>query len=239
MLGVIGWSFIRVTRIAMSEIFISYASEDRATAQSLAQALEAQGWTVWWDRKISPGRSFDEVISEALDGAKCVIVLWSKFSVESDWVKEEAAEGVRRKILVPALIDDVPIPIGFRRVHAAKLVGWQGFSEHPELHELQQSVARLLGSRAREPKEPGAASTQRQPSETMPSHGVAIAGLAVRRSTRRWIATTATLLGVLAAGWLAGAFTDAFMSGIEPFLVAIPTWLIGLWLTIVVWQRLR
>ena len=76
----------------MSDIFVSYASADRDRARAVAQALTDQGWAVWWDRTIPPGRQFDEVIEEALDSARCVVVLWSKASVASQWVKTEAAE---------------------------------------------------------------------------------------------------------------------------------------------------
>ena len=79
----------------MSKIFISYASQDRLKAQVLATALEGQGLDVWWDRKILPGQAFDDVISKALGAAECVIVLWSKASVTSDWVREEASEAAR------------------------------------------------------------------------------------------------------------------------------------------------
>lgn len=53
----------------MAEVFISYTSADRDRAKALAEALAAQGWSVWWDRTIPPGRMFDEVIEEALDAA--------------------------------------------------------------------------------------------------------------------------------------------------------------------------
>jgi hypothetical protein len=62
----------------MNDIFISYASDDRAIAKSLAEALGKQDWTVWWDRQIPPGRSYDDVIEDALNTARCVIVLWSR-----------------------------------------------------------------------------------------------------------------------------------------------------------------
>ncbi len=65
----------------MSDIFISYASEDRAKAETLAYALEQQGWSVWWDRTIPAGKSFDEVITEALAGTRCVVALWSRVGV--------------------------------------------------------------------------------------------------------------------------------------------------------------
>jgi hypothetical protein len=58
----------------MSDIFISYVSEDREKARELAEALSRRGWSVWWDRKIPLGKSFDEVIEKALAESKCVIV---------------------------------------------------------------------------------------------------------------------------------------------------------------------
>ncbi len=128
----------------MRDIFISYASQDKKKAGLLAEVLEQQGWSVWWDRKIPPGKSFDEVIAEALDAAKCVVVLWSKYSVKSNWVKEEAAMASKRKILIPALIDDVGIPLGFGRIHAAHLVGWQGTATEPNAKELIESIASLV-----------------------------------------------------------------------------------------------
>jgi TIR domain len=89
----------------MADIFISYASADQVTAHRLADRLGESGYTVWWDRTIPPGRQFDEVIQEALNVAKCVIVLWSAESVRSNWVKTEAAEALKAGKLVPALID--------------------------------------------------------------------------------------------------------------------------------------
>ncbi len=125
----------------MSDIFISYASQDRARAEILAEAIAQQGWSVWWDRAIPPGKTFDQVIEEALDAAKCVIVLWSNQSVASHWVKTEAAEGLRRGIVVPVLIDDVRIPLEFKRIQAARLVDWEGESTHPEFDKLVKAVA--------------------------------------------------------------------------------------------------
>lgn len=133
----------------MSEIFLSYKSEDLPRAKIIAEALEQQGYSVWWDMTIPPGKTFDEVIEKALDSAKCVVVLWSRKSVLSDWVKEEASVAVKRRILLPVLIDDVKIPIGFKRIQAARLVDWRGTLPNPEFDLLLKSVAEIVG-----PKEP-------------------------------------------------------------------------------------
>jgi hypothetical protein len=129
----------------VSDIFISYSKSDRAKAQVLAKALEREGWSVWWDPKITPGKSFDEVIERALEDARCVIVLWSKKSVSSRWVKAEASEANRREILVPALIeDDARIPLEFRNQHASRLTDWDGRWGHLEFEVLKDAVAQLL-----------------------------------------------------------------------------------------------
>jgi hypothetical protein len=129
----------------MSEIFISYASEDRARAQMLADALSARGWSVWWDRKIPLGKSYDEVIEKALAQAKCVIVLWSAVSVASEWVRNEATEGRRREILVPAFLEDVNAPLAFRLLNGANLSAWQANAANQEFDKLVERVAELLG----------------------------------------------------------------------------------------------
>ena len=110
----------------MSDIFISYANQDRARIAPLVEALEARGWSVFWDTTLLPGETWRRKITTELDAARCVIVLWSESSVESHWVEQEAEEGLRRKILVPAMIDRVTIPLGFRNLQAANLVGWNG-----------------------------------------------------------------------------------------------------------------
>lgn len=137
----------------MSDIFISYASVDRARAQLLAKALQERGWSVWWDRTIPPGRQFDEVIEEALDAARCVVVLWSTASTASSWVKTEAAEAMRRKALIPAMIDDpVKIPLEFRRLQAADLTRWHGEPSTPEFEQFCAAIASELGGVSPQPR---------------------------------------------------------------------------------------
>ena len=105
----------------MADIFLSYASQDRERVLPLVELLQDDGYSIWWDRNIPPGPSFDREIESAIKEAKCMVVVWSERSIESEWVRIEIDEGVRRGIFVPALIDEVLPPLAYRRRQAANL----------------------------------------------------------------------------------------------------------------------
>ena len=74
----------------MADIVISYKREEQQTAPALTDALGAAGWTGWWNPKLRAGEHFDDAVEQAIRDAKCVIVLWSKLSTQSEYVKDEA-----------------------------------------------------------------------------------------------------------------------------------------------------
>lgn len=124
----------------MSELFISYSSHDRDIVATLVEYLEDFGFSIWWDRHITAGKAFDRDIETALERAKCVVVVWSKHSVESDWVRAEANEGLTRRILVPVLIDDCQPPLLFRRLQTLTME----LGQSDALEKLARSVERLV-----------------------------------------------------------------------------------------------
>jgi hypothetical protein len=129
----------------MDDIFISYANEDRDRAAQLAAFLEAEGWRVWWDRRIPAGRTWRSVLEEAVEDTRCMIVLWSENSVKSPWVAEEAEEARRLgKTLVPVMIQRVEPPMGFRTIQAANLINWDGSAHHPDGRQLVADLKSLL-----------------------------------------------------------------------------------------------
>lgn len=128
----------------MSQVFISYAKEDTLRAEMLSKALQDAGFSVWWDRHIPPGKTWDQVIGCALDAATCALVLWSKASVESRWVREEANRASRRECLIPVLIEKVDPPIGFGLLQAADLTEWRGDRAYPEFVNLCAAVSDLF-----------------------------------------------------------------------------------------------
>jgi hypothetical protein len=110
----------------VTDIFISYKSEDRAAAQVFADALVAEGVSVWWDPVLRTGETYDEVIERNLREAALVLVLWSPRSVKSKWVRAEATIGERKAGLMPVLIEPCERPIAFELVQTADLCGWAG-----------------------------------------------------------------------------------------------------------------
>jgi hypothetical protein len=102
---------------------------------------------VFWDKALQAGDSFDTVLAEQLASAASVIVLWSPNSVESDWVRDEAQQAKQRGVLLPVLIQDVSLPLGFGRTQTADLTDWNGEAGHPGLIELDQAISRTVGRR--------------------------------------------------------------------------------------------
>jgi pimeloyl-ACP methyl ester carboxylesterase len=98
-----------------ADVFISYASEDRAAVLPLVEALQNAGLRLWWDRAIGGGAAFDREIERALEAARCVIVVWTATAVDSDWVRAEAYEGLNRGVLLPVSIGAVRPPLAFRQ----------------------------------------------------------------------------------------------------------------------------
>ena len=129
----------------MSDIFLSYASEDRERAAGLAATLKTCGWDVWWDRTLVAGDRYAAVIAEQLATARCVIVLWSQSSVASDWVADEANEAKKREVYLPVCLDGTQPPLGFRSAQYADLSSWNGLVEDHEFQRLLGGIRRHAG----------------------------------------------------------------------------------------------
>ncbi len=136
----------------MSDVFISYKAEDRRRIQPLVQALQSDGYTVWWDQHISTGDEWRQTIERQLEAARCVIVAWSKRSVgpEGQFVRDEAARAQQRRVYVPVTIDNVRIPLGFGESLATSLRGWRGDPSDPHYQAVLSTVRRIAGGGSQE-----------------------------------------------------------------------------------------
>lgn len=137
----------------MYDIFLSYSTEDRERLKPLVNALDQQGWSVFWDhRSIPVGKNWRMAIGEAVANCRCMVVAWSEASVQSKWVQEEAIEGSNRGVLFPILLDQVELPFGFRLIQAADLSDWRGKANHSECEALLHELKAFLGEPIADPK---------------------------------------------------------------------------------------
>lgn len=100
----------------MADVLISYDHNDEAGAAALAKETERLGFTVWWDRKLIGGTRWAKVILEQLNAAHAVLVIWSRHSVHSEFVEDEARRALAAGKLIPLRTKDVEIgqiPLGF------------------------------------------------------------------------------------------------------------------------------
>ena len=132
----------------MIDVFVSYSSQDRERVGEIVRAIEAAGLSVWWDREIGAGTAFDREIEKALDEARCVVVVWSSHSVESDWVRTEANEGLTKGTLVPVAIEKVRPPLAFRRIQTID------FNAPHAGEDLIGAIAKLLPVKAADDRLP-------------------------------------------------------------------------------------
>ncbi len=127
-------------------VFLSYARADQAQATRLAESLKAAGLDVWWDALIEGGAAFARSIEAALDNCNAVVVMWSRTSVASDWVLDEAARGRDLRKLVPVSLDGTLPPIGFRQYQSVDLSGWTGEQAAPGMAALVRGIAAAGGA---------------------------------------------------------------------------------------------
>jgi adenylate cyclase len=139
----------------MPDIFLSYNREDQATAQRFAEALQAEGFDVWWDVTLRSGDAYDQVTETALKTAKAVVVLWSRRSVESRWVRAEATLADRNRTLLPVTIEPCERPIMFELTQTADLSRWDGSPADMAWLAFMADVKRFVAARA-EPPTPSA-----------------------------------------------------------------------------------
>lgn len=137
----------------MVDVFISYARRDRAKIEALANALEGEGYSVWWDHRIAGGAEFAAEIERALNGAKSVIVAWSINAVQSEWVIDEASLAKRDGKLVPIRLDATHPPIGFRQYQDVDFSNWKGARNEEPFAALMRSVSRYLRRGVEQPSD--------------------------------------------------------------------------------------
>jgi hypothetical protein len=144
-------------------IFLSYAREDERIADALVAWLRSRGFEVFWDQDLSPGVDWAQLLAQELGRANCLLVLWTKASIQSQWVRNEADEAMHLKKLWPVLLEPVRPPLSFRHLQGVPLEGWVGDVSDPRLERLARTLDRLFDA------SDGSATPASNPRRTMPT----------------------------------------------------------------------
>ncbi|MBX3062037.1 MAG: DUF4268 domain-containing protein [Anaerolineae bacterium] len=74
----------------MSDVFLSYSRKDMDIMQKMRDVLGKAGLDVWTDQELEPGTpAWQSAISNAIEEARCVVVLLSPEAKTSKWVLRE------------------------------------------------------------------------------------------------------------------------------------------------------
>jgi len=128
----------------MADVFISYARSDNARVAPLVAAIEAKGWTAWWDPEIDAGQQFDDQIEAELLAAAAAVVVWTATSVGSRWVRGEAREAADRNILVPVRFDAARLPMDVRAIHMIDLDQWGEDPASAAFRDLSRALESMI-----------------------------------------------------------------------------------------------
>ena len=198
----------------MADIFLSYARENSEIAKRLSERLEDIGWSVWWDWQVPAGQTWRDMIEQSLASMRCMVVLWSMDSIDSDWVKEIAEKGQAQGKLIPALIEDVTPLSGFPSIQAANLIGWDGSQDFPGFGNLIDTLEAQLGKPVKNPDAgPATASEINAPSGWQSSALALLDSSKLRhlanRLSWRFCAKATVLVTILIAGSIQRQERDA------------------------------
>lgn len=140
-----------IGNVRPSTIFFSYARADQVRALQIIKLIEQAGFTVWWDGLLEGGERFSRTTEDALERAKAVVVLWSKTSVQSHWVHDEATRGRDRKALVPLSLDGSPPPLGFGQFQVIDLARSKMNGKDARIGQMLRAILALHGDHSGEP----------------------------------------------------------------------------------------
>jgi len=98
-----------------ASVFISYASDDAATAENICSALEAAGFSCWIaPRDVVPGMLYADSIVRAINESKVLVLVLSEFAVASPHVgKELERASSKRHPIIALRTDAAPLTPAF------------------------------------------------------------------------------------------------------------------------------
>ena len=99
-------------RPAPRAVFISYASQDKATADAICESLEKEGIGCWMaPRDVTPGEFYADAIVRALNEAQVLLLVLTEHAVNSPHVlREVERSSSKRHPIISLRIGAVALP---------------------------------------------------------------------------------------------------------------------------------
>ena len=93
------------------DVFVSYSSDDKPTADAVCATLENKGIRCWIaPRDILPGMEWGGAIVDAINGSRVMVLVYSAKANDSPQIKREVERAVNRGLsIIPFRIEDVPM----------------------------------------------------------------------------------------------------------------------------------
>ena len=103
------------------DVFISYKREEHHLVQQLAAALEDAGYSHVSDGNLENGQHFPTAIAKMINSARLVVVLWTRKSVQSHWVIDEANLAQKLDVYFGVLVEEADLPLGLAGVQVENI----------------------------------------------------------------------------------------------------------------------
>jgi hypothetical protein len=167
---------------ASHDVFISYSSKDKATADAVCALLEQEGIRCWIaPRDVLPGEAWPSSIIQAISTTKIFVLIFSSFSNASAQIKREVERAANREIpIIPFRIDDVTAD-QYLEYFISSPHWMDAFTPPLDQHiqQLSANLKRLLAKTATAPtpEEPLLAPSQPQQLQRRPARGMGWMGL--------------------------------------------------------------
>jgi hypothetical protein len=198
----------------MSDVFISYAHEDRPIAVRLAEDLSARGSKVFFDRDLVPGEEWSSRLAQELKRAKYVLVILSPSYVRSPSARRELEAAARvewegHARIIPVMAKETEIPLFLQSKHYADIRR----DYQAGLNSIQKALSTSPG--------PSPEARKRASRRTMDLLGLltsllagasgvvasVVSDKAIRFAPSAWLSVAATAAGLTA---LVGALVSAY-----------------------------
>ena len=182
------------------DVFISYSSEDKSTADAICVALEGDSLTCWIaPRDVLPGFNYAEAIIDGINSSRLLLVVLSSASNASPQVLREVERAVSKEMsIIPFRIDKV-VPSKSMEFFLSAPHWLDALTKplDPHLERLSAVVSAALAPGAQSRPESPSGAARRRASESVPTLDDARGRRSADR--RKW-AGVCILLVLLAVG---------------------------------------